>query len=420
MSASNSRPSIAIIGGGPSGLCLSVLLHKHGIPFTLYELRDKPSDSALLTPSGMLDLHQESGLAAIRACGLWDDFQKHILDCSEELIVMDKHARVTHRDSGGPGPQSRPEIARNTLTHLLLASVPAERIRWECKLLSACRTSTNRISLDFGAKGIFEHDFVVGADGAWSKIRSLITTVQPYYGGIQYLTLDILNATTRYPPLSTLVGSGSCFILGSKRGVVTHRGVQNSIRLYIGVSTEDETPFYTPSANLEVNNLKKGLVYSPELFGTWSDEVKDLISTAVDETLVAADTNQIFEPKPLYMLPIGHKWEAQPGVAIIGDAAHLMMPWAGEGVNLALWDSLDLANTIIQSWDQAENTAEFQRIMTPLVSEFEKKMFERSKRAAEETWQNSKMLFSDNGAQAMGDMMAAFQQMADFGKGNPI
>ncbi|KAK4066267.1 uncharacterized protein Triagg1_8099 [Trichoderma aggressivum f. europaeum] len=412
MSASDSRPSIAIVGGGPSGLCLGVLLHKHGIPFMLYELRDKPDDSTLLTPSGMLDLHQESGITAIRACGLWEDFQKHILDCSEELIVMNKHARVTHRDNGGPGPQGRPEIARSTLTHLLLASIPAEHIRWECKLLRAYRTSTNRISLDFDANGIFEHDFVVGADGAWSKIRNLITTVQPYYGGIQYLTLDILNATTRFPALSTLVGSGSCFILGSKRGVISHRGVQNSIRLYIGVSTEDETPFCAPSVVLDARNLKRALVDSPDLFGTWSEQVKDLISTAVDETLVTPNATQPSEPKPLYMLPIGHTWESQPGVAIIGDAAHLMMPWAGEGVNLALWDSMDLANAIIQSWDKAENAAEFQQIMTPLVSEFDQKMFERSKREAEETWQNSKMLFSDDGAQAMADMMAAFQQMA--------
>ncbi|KAL6826621.1 salicylate hydroxylase [Trichoderma camerunense] len=412
MSASDSRPSIAIIGGGPSGLCLGVLLHKHGIPFTLYELRGKPDDSSLLTPSGMLDLHQESGLAAIRACGLWEDFQKHILDCSEELIIMNKDGRVTHRDNGGPGPESRPEIARNTLTHLLLASIPAERIRWECKLLSASRTSTNRISLDFGSKGIFEHDFVVGADGAWSKIRNLITTVQPYYGGIQYLTLDILNATTRYPALSTLVGTGSCFILGSKKGVVSHRGVQSSIRLYVGVSTEDETPFCAPSAALEAGSLKKALIDSSDLFGTWSEQVKDLISTAADEALVTANATQLSEPKPLYMLPIGHTWEAQPGVAIIGDAAHLMMPWAGEGVNLALWDSLDLANTIIQSWDKAENAAEFQQIMTPLVSEFDKKMFARSKQAAEGTWQNSKILFSDDGAQAMADMMARYRQMA--------
>lgn len=412
MSSADSRPSIAIVGGGPSGLCLGVLLHKNGIPFTIYELRDKPDDSALMTPSGMLDLHQESGLEAIRACGLWEDFQKHILDCSEELIIMDDHGRVTHRDDGGRGSQSRPEIARNTLTHLLLASVPAESIKWEWKLLSSCQTSRDKISLDFGVKGVVEHDFVVGADGAWSKIRNLVTTVQPHYGGIQYLTLDILNASTRYPTLSALVGSGSCFILGSKKGIVSHRGVQDSIRLYIGVSKEDETPFYTSSIVSEAGTLRKALVESPDLFNAWSKQVKNLIFCAVDETVAAANATEMFEPKPMYMLPIGSEWEAQPGIAIIGDAAHLMMPWAGEGVNLALWDSLDLANTIIQSWDKAESAAEFQRIMTPLVSEFDAKMFERSTRAAKETWQNAKMLFSDDGAQTMADMMGAFKQMA--------
>lgn len=349
MLATASSPSIAIVGGGPSGLCLGVLLHKHGIPFTIYELRNKPTSSALTTPSGMLDLHQESGLAAIRACGLWEDFQKNILDCSEELIIMDKHARVAHKDSGGPEPH-RPEIARNTLTHLLLTSLPVENIRWEHKLLGASRTPEGRISLDFGSRGKNEHDFVVGADGAWSKIRNLITTVQPHYGGIQYLTLDILNASTRYPTLSAMVGSGSCFILGNKKGIVSHRGVQDSIRLYVGVATEDEAPFYKSSTASGVAELKRSLLESEDLFSTWSGQIKDLVSSAVDETTVTAEiAAQMSEPKPLYMLPIGHKWEAQLGIAIVGDAAHLMMPWAGEGVNLALWDSLDLANAIISS-----------------------------------------------------------------------
>ncbi|RFU78347.1 salicylate hydroxylase [Trichoderma arundinaceum] len=326
---------------------------------------------------------------------------------------MNKHARVAHRDDGGSGPQSRPEIARNTLTHLLLSSLPAERIRWCHKLLSADRTSNGLISLDFGTQGTAEHDFVVGADGAWSKIRNLVATAQPYYGGIQYLTLDILNASTRYPTLSALVGSGSCFILGSKRGIISHRGVQDSIRLYIGVSTEEKAAFCSSSIASDVNNMKKVLVESMDLFGSWSEQIQDLISSAIDETVATAENMaQMAESKPLYMLPIGHKWETQPGVAIIGDAAHLMMPWAGEGVNLALWDSLDLANAIIKSWNKADDPEEFRRSMMSQVAEFESKMFERSTRAAEETWQNSKMLFSDDGAQAMADMMAAFKQMA--------
>ena len=58
--------SIAIVGGGPSGLCLGVLLHKQGIPFTIYELRERPCQDAASTPSGMLDLHEESGTSSSR------------------------------------------------------------------------------------------------------------------------------------------------------------------------------------------------------------------------------------------------------------------------------------------------------------------------------------------------------------------
>lgn len=70
-------PRIAIIGAGPAGLTLGALLHKHAIPFTIFELRQKPTAGELSKPSGMLDLHEGSGLAAIRECGLYDEFLKH-------------------------------------------------------------------------------------------------------------------------------------------------------------------------------------------------------------------------------------------------------------------------------------------------------------------------------------------------------
>ena len=64
------RPRIAIVGGGPSGLALGQLLHQRGIRATIYELRAKSTPEELAEPSGVLDLHEESGLAAMRECGL--------------------------------------------------------------------------------------------------------------------------------------------------------------------------------------------------------------------------------------------------------------------------------------------------------------------------------------------------------------
>ena len=398
--------SIAIIGGGPSGLCLGALLHKQGVPFTIYELREKPSNSMLSTPSGMLDLHEESGLAAIRACGLWEQFLPHTTDCGETTIIISKDGTVTHKDFGDLS--HRPEIARNSLTHLLHSALPAESVKWNHKLLEATRTANGKISLDFGDNHVEDYDFVVGADGAWSRIRPLLTDATPCYGGISYATLHILKATTKYPELAAMVGPGSCFILGNKNGLVTHRSVNDSISMYVGVTDDDESVMQNrTSAARTLAQWKEMLLGDPALFAGWSDEILHLLSTACDEE--AAKSGPQAPPlKPLYMLPIGHEWKAGRGVAVIGDAAHLMMPWAGEGVNLAMWDALDLAGAVTKAWKEADDAASFQEVLMPYMAEFEQQMFARSRAAAEETWSNSKLIFSENGAKAMGDLMASY------------
>src|ERR1700710_933858 len=104
------EPRIAIVGGGPSGLALGRLLHQRGIRATIYELRAKATKQELAKPSGMLDLHEESGLAAMRECGLWEGFQAAVGDCSEAMRVLNRDGVVLHTDEGELA--SRPEIPR--------------------------------------------------------------------------------------------------------------------------------------------------------------------------------------------------------------------------------------------------------------------------------------------------------------------
>ena len=95
-------------------------------------------------------------------------------------------------------------------------------------------------------------------------------------------------------------------------------------------------------------------------------------------------------------------------MTLIGDAAHLMCPWAGEGVNLALWDALLLSQAIIKAWtDSKEDDASFQTALDPLMEDFEKDMAARAGEKASETLTNGQMLFGDGAANSLRNFFAS-------------
>ena len=408
----SSQPRIAIIGAGPAGLTLGLLLHKCAIPFTIFELRQKPTDEELAKPSGMLDLHEESGLAAIRECGLFDQFLKFTGECAEVQKVADMHGNILHKDEGELS--GRPEISRHALTKLMSDHLPAESIQWGHKLLSATSSSTttgNEIVLDFGPDGKHTFDLVIGADGAWSRVRNLLTDVRPHYTGTQSITTTLRHITSKYPHLAALVGHGSFAALGLRHGVMAQRGSQDSARIYIFITTAEE--HFTLSSGIAEQtaaDAKNRLLSDDTLLGRFGPVIKELVSVACDEETMD-NPGAAVNIKPLYMLPIGASWKHKGSATLIGDAAHLMCPWAGEGVNLALLDSLLLSHAIIKAHDIAgHNVTSFQGTLFPLVKKFEEDMVARSKEKAEETYSNGQMLFGEDGAKAFADFFLSIYQ----------
>ncbi|RDW88288.1 hypothetical protein BP6252_00320 [Coleophoma cylindrospora] len=383
------QPRVAIIGAGPGGLTLASLLQRSNLEYTVFELRPKPNGPA--GPSGSLDLHPDSGLLAIEACGLTPEFGRLSIDCSEDLILADKHGRVQHTDEGSG---ERPEVSRSDLSALLLSSVPEDKIHWEHKLVEVTPVpESGKWNLVFQSGPSQQFDLVIGADGAWSKVRARITDVQPHYSSVNCITLTIPHLSTKYPSLATLVGKGSYQACGDKKAIISQRGSQDSARIYLMLRDESESYLSTEGlTNPDRAALKDRLLTST--FADWSPILKSLVATACDE-----DIEPTVSSKPLYMLPVGQTWSNVPGLTLLGDAAHLMTPFAGEGVNAAMLDAVELAKCIISGIERSE---------TPSVQKYEKDMFERANEKSEETWRNLGIIFAEDAPKTFVELMKSY------------
>ena len=91
----SSSPSVAVVGGGLSGLVLARILQQHNIACTVYEL---DATAGARRQGGLLDLHVESGQLALREAGLYEQFRRLTRPQAEALRVMYKAGTVF------PGP----------------------------------------------------------------------------------------------------------------------------------------------------------------------------------------------------------------------------------------------------------------------------------------------------------------------------
>ncbi|KAH8897171.1 FAD/NAD(P)-binding domain-containing protein [Thozetella sp. PMI_491] len=406
-----SRPRIAIVGAGPGGLTMGLLLHQRNIPFTIFELRPKPTEDEIAQPSGMLDLHEVSGIAAIKECGLWDEFLPLTGECSEAAKISDRNGTILYEDEKAKA--QRPEISRNNLTKLLSDKIPSNAIQWGYKLLSATTSDMSgsaQIELDFGAHGKHAFDMVVGADGAWSKVRPLVTEAQPHYAGLHLITVTVREITNKYPHLAKLVGSGSFAALGTGHNVVSQRGPIDSSRIYIMLSIDDEH-FATTSglAGKSPASAKEKLLSDDALLGTWGTPIKELVAVACDEE-EADHPGEALDIRALYELPDDYVWNNSTSVTLIGDAAHLMRP-NGEGVNLAMQDALLLSRAVGDAYEASGNDVKFfQSTLGPMLREYETALAARAKEEAEGTRHLSKIMYGEDAANSMATLFRRMSQ----------
>jgi 2-polyprenyl-6-methoxyphenol hydroxylase-like FAD-dependent oxidoreductase len=354
----NTSP-VTIIGAGLGGLVLARVLHVHGIAATVYEAEASPAARA---QGGMLDIHDYNGQPALEAAGLTEQFRAAILEGRQAYRGLDPAGAVLF-DQPDDGTGGRPEVQRAQLRAILLDSLPPGTVHWKHKATGVRALGEGRHKVSFADGSTVATSALIGADGAWSRVRSLLTEAVPEYAGTSFVETYLFDADTRHPATAAAVGGGSMFAADfAGKQLNAHRESGAILHAYIELARPLDW-----FAGIDFANPAAATARIAQEFDGWAPELTALITDS--------DTAPVHRPH--YGLPIGLTWERIPGVTLLGDAAHLAPP-DGEGANLAMQDGAELGLAIAAHPGDLEAA----------LGEYEQALFPRSaKHAAEAAYQ---------------------------------
>lgn len=372
---------VTIIGAGLGGLTLARVLHVNGIPATVYEAEASPAARA---QGGMLDIHDDNGQPALQAAGLMEEFRALILEGREAMRILDKDGNVLF-DEPDDGSGGRPEVLRGELRQMLLDSLPDGTVRWGHKVSDVRALGDGRHQVTFAEGTTVTTSLLVGADGAWSRVRPLLSDSTPAYVGTSFVETYLHDSDNRHPATAKAVGDGALMALAPGQGIQAHRETGETIHAYITLNKSKEW-----LAGIDFTDPAAATARIAEEFDGWAPELTALITDA--------DTPPV--PRPIHSLPSGHRWDRVPGVTLLGDAAHLMAP-SGEGANLAMFDGAELGKAIAAHPDDVEAA----------LTAYEQALFPRSAEAADD----AAVIFGlccrdDNAPQGMLTMFTSHEQ----------
>ncbi|ODT62805.1 FAD-dependent oxidoreductase [bacterium SCN 62-11] len=377
--------SVTVVGAGLGGLVLARVLHVHGVAVTVYE--GEPSAGAR-SQGGQLDLDEESGQWALREAGLLDQFHAIVHQGGSASRMVDPQAQVLFQ--AGEDVR-RPEALRGDLRRILCESLPPGTVVWGKKLAGLSSLGEGRHELLFADGSSARSQLLVGADGAWSRVRPLLSQAVPQPVDTVVIETYLRDVERRHAATAAAVGPGAMYALTPGKGMIAHREAGDVIHTYVELLRSSD---WLSWSDFEEPAGARARI--AEEFAGWAPELLALIVDG-DTPLVA---------RMMHGLPDDHRWPRVPGVTLIGDAAHLMPPGGG-GANLAMLDGAELAKALAARPDNPEAA----------LAEFEERMFARAQVAALESRKISKLLLDERAPLGLLEFFTGLDQQQQVERG---
>ncbi len=372
---------VAIVGAGPGGLTLAKLLQLKGVDVKLYE---RDFDKNARVQGSPLDLHDDSGLAAIRKANLLIEFKENFLPRADRKLITNERAEVffsdhdTKLEENFDSEHFRPEIDRGTLRKILLESLQPGTVLWDSHFISMEPKNEGWL-LHFKNGSSAYADMVIAADGANSKIRPYITNIKAFYSGITMLEGNIYDAEKAAPLMNKFLNGGKIMAFGNSKDLFVGQKGGGDIGFGASFKTDEN---WAAGNGLDFTDKSRVLNWFKTEYSGWSPVWYELFETAVTP----------FWSRPIYCAPLDQTWEALPNLTMLGDAAHVMPPFAGEGANVAMWDALELSEC---------STGDKYNSLKEAIASFEIAMRKRASAAAAESLENGERMHSEGALKMM-------------------